>query len=249
MRLLLLSLLLLFPAAAFAADPPPGAKLYVYWGHSEALAHDTPSNAPRTITHFDHIWVASGYSAAHTPTYDATPQNYFADELIIRGKATDVIMLHCRIRGWRDGVIGVVKALPECASAVAGIKAKFGAVLAGAVTYCCAGDTLDVAKVEKFPYWFDQLHGNFIALTGAPSNMPFVVAMTPKANNQRCRDMSSTILSNISRVQKYQAAVDWPNTNVIPSPGKGFRVGGSGCYHLSASEQEALGRNAAANMQ
>ena len=250
-RLLLLSLLLLVPAVALAADPPPGAKIYVYWGHSEARGHDKASNAPRTITHFDHIWRAEGSNAA-VVTYDATSQNYFADELIVLGKATDVIMLHCGAVGqWTDGVIGEIKALSACASEVDVIKTKYGAVLAGAITYCCAGDTLDVSKVKKFPYRFDQLHGNFIALTGSPTDLPFIVAKTPKLNNLRCNNMNSTVRSNITKIQKYQAAVDWPKTNVIPSPGRGFRGynPGSGCYHLSAPEQAALGRNAAANMQ
>ena len=37
--------------------PPPGAQLYVVWGHSEAGGHDTDSMEPAPpLMHGDHVW-------------------------------------------------------------------------------------------------------------------------------------------------------------------------------------------------
>ena len=106
--------LLLMASAIFSTPclsqqlPPQGSKLYVIWGHSEAGGHDLMETAP-PVTHGDRIWVVTNakkeqnieQGLIHNPPANTfgsrgpSPNNYFADQLISEGKASDVVLLEC----------------------------------------------------------------------------------------------------------------------------------------------------------
>ena len=174
-------------------SPPPGAQLYVIWGHSEAGGHDSGSMkaAPR-LMHGDHIWAlkfkGSGLTQTQNPPANTfgsggpSPNNYFAEELIKEGKATDVALLKCSgaVSGqdWRIGIKGPIDALVKCAQRVKYAVEVFKLELSGGVTYCCAGDGLDEGKARAFPENYKMLISNFREAMGDLS-FPFVSALTP----------------------------------------------------------------------
>src|SRR4029078_2596485 len=115
------------PSIAAQQLPPSGAKLYVVWGHSEAGGHDKLETAP-ALSHGDHIWADKDKELTYDPPANTfgskgpSPNNFFADEIIAEGKATDVVLLKCSGakpgQDWRIGIQGSIDSLSGCAKKV-----------------------------------------------------------------------------------------------------------------------------------
>jgi len=248
-----LALFFVLDARANEALPPPGAALYVIWGHSEAGGHDSMESA-QTILHGDHIWAAldakmdSGMSSARLKqnppanTFGSegpSPNNYFADELVSEAKATDVVLLKCfgHMPGqdWRVGISGAIDALQKCKSKVQYAIDTWGLKLAGGVTYCCAGDALDEESARAFSDKYQTFVAAVRSSLGFPS-LPFVSAITPLTDS--C-NRGKAAVETIKLLRRNQAAikvhgVTWVDFHAVGLP--------RSCFHLTGAEQARLGR-------
>jgi hypothetical protein len=238
--------------AASQQSPPPGAQLYVIWGHSEAGGHDSGSleSAP-TPTHGDHIWALEhNFSQTQNPppnTFGSrgpSPNTYFADELINEGKATNVVLLKCSGatgQDWRIGIKGAIDSLEKCTQrvkyAVEALKLK----LSGGITYCCAGDALEEGKARAFADNYKRLISTFREATGNPS-LPFVSAVTPLTESCDKNPSAMEIITLLRSTQEEASVVgatwvDFPSVGLPRS-----------CFHLKGEEQVELGRKMARAM-
>ena len=228
--------------------PPPGAQLYVVWGHSEAGGHDTDSmeSAP-PLMHGDHVWALKFKTGGPTQTQNPPantfgssgpgPNSYFADELIKEGKAKDVVLLKCSggIPGqdWRVGIKGAIYALDKCTRNVKYAVEAMKLRLSGGITYCCAGDALKEEQARAFPENYSKLISSFREAMGDPF-LPFVSAITPLTNS--CNKKGDAI-ATIKLLRNVQAATKIEGTTWVDFPSIGLP---KSCFHLKGDEQAEL---------
>lgn len=231
-------------------SPPPGAQLYVIWGHSEAGGHDKSGmkTAP-PLMHGDRIWAlkfkTSGLTQTRNPPANTfgsrgpSPNTYFADELIKEGKATDVVLLKCSgaVPGqdWRIGIKGEIDALDKCMRSVSYAVDTLKLRLSGGITYCCAGDALEEGKARAFPGNYRTLVSSFRKAMDNPS-LPFVSALTPLTGSCNKKPDAIGIIKLLRGLQadtKVEGAT-WVDVSSVGLP--------LSCFHLKGEEQAELGR-------
>jgi len=207
-------------------------------------------NTAPDLANGNRIWAVTGRSELkHNPpanTFDGrgpTPNNYFADELITQGKATDVVLMKCtvQVKDWRIGITNAIDALPRCVEKVKRIVDAYNLKLSGGLTYCCAGDGLDEEKARTFPANYEKLVSAFRLAIGNPS-LPFVSAITPLTGS--CDRRAATV-EVIKLLRTKQAETIVTGATWVTHDGVGLP---KSCFHLKGEEQSALGRKMARAM-
>lgn len=239
------------PSIAAQQLPPSGAKLYVVWGHSEAGGHDKLETAP-ALSHGAHIWAAKDNELTYDPPANTfgskgpSPNNFFADEIIAEGKATDVVLLKCSGakpgQDWRIGIQGSINSLSGCAKKVKYAVETWKLKLSGAVTYCCAGDALDEQKARNFPDNYQTFVSTFRSAVGDRS-LPFVSALTPltQSCNRAAAEVEIVKLLRSKQAETKIAGATWLDYDAVGLP--------RSCFHLKGAEQAELGRKMARAVQ